>query len=45
MKEKGKKNLRVKLAEKATVKIAEIYSGFICLGRWYEPKIPKKLQK
>ena len=42
---KEKKNIGTKIAEKTIVKIAELYAGFLCQGRWFEPKMPKKLQK
>lgn len=44
MKEK-KASVSVRIAEKVITKIADLYSGFICQGRWYEPKMPEKLKK
>lgn len=35
----------VKVAEKALISIADIFSVLPCNGPWYEVKVPQKLQK
>lgn len=44
-KEGTTKKVMVKVTEKAVGKLANFYSGMMCFGRWYEPKMPEKLKK
>ncbi len=34
-----------KAAGKSLYTVADVFSGMLCGGRWYEPKMPEKLKK